>query len=145
MGELPGPGRATLLARTLTLGGRLRRPEGHQLACTVDEFTRTVHLGIGPVEVPDLIEAPEENGRRAYEASGSLHLDRLEELGLVAPEGPFETLAGLIADRLERVPAAGDTVTVAGWDLAVLDMEHHRADRVALTAPPPSDVGARSR
>lgn len=145
MSELPGPGRTTLLARALTLGGRRRRPQGRQPACPADGFAWTAPVELGPVEVPDLIEAPEENGRRAYEASGSLGLDRLEGLGLVAPEGPFATLAGLIAGRLERVPAAGDTVTVAGWDLTVLDMEHHRADRVALTAPPPSGVRARSR
>ena len=29
----------------------------------------------------------------------------------------------------------GDTVRVEGWELTVLDTEHHRAERVAITAP----------
>ncbi|MER6692240.1 transporter associated domain-containing protein, partial [Streptomyces minutiscleroticus] len=32
-------------------------------------------------------------------------------------EGPYETLAGLIATELGRIPAVGDTVEVAGWRL----------------------------
>ncbi|MFZ3493207.1 transporter associated domain-containing protein [Streptomyces sp. 5.8] len=54
---------------------------------------------------------------------------------MTAPDGPCETLAGLIAARLERLPVEGDTATVDGWELTVLAIEHHRADRVSITAP----------
>nr|WSW42401.1 hemolysin family protein [Streptomyces sp. NBC_01001]WSW63157.1 hemolysin family protein [Streptomyces sp. NBC_00998] len=132
-----------------TLLGRLRK--ARTMAVVIDEYGGTAGVAtvediveevVGevrdehdPMEVPDLIEAPEENGRRAFEADGSIRLDQLDGIGLAAPDGPYETLAGLIATSLERIPAAGDSITVAGWELTVLDIDHHRADRVALTAP----------
>ncbi|MFF4260713.1 hypothetical protein DEJ51_30325 [Streptomyces venezuelae] len=132
-----------------TLLGRLR--QARTMAVVIDEYGGTAGVAtvediveevVGavrdehdPMEVPDLIEAPEEDGRRVWEADGSVRLDELEELGFKAPEGPYETLAGLIATRLERIPEERDTVDVDGWELSVLDVEHHRADRVTITAP----------
>ncbi|MFG2294572.1 hemolysin family protein [Streptomyces sp. NPDC048603] len=132
-----------------TLLGRLRK--ARTMAVVIDEYGGTAGVAtvediveevVGavrdehdPMEVPDLIEAPEEDGRRVWEADGSVRLDELEELGFKAPEGPYETLAGLIATRLERIPEERDTVDVDGWELSVLDVEHHRADRVTITAP----------
>ena len=34
---------------------------------------------------------------------------RCARIGLDAPEGPYETVAGLVADLLGRIPAPGDT------------------------------------
>ncbi|GAB2596774.1 hemolysin family protein [Streptomyces capparidis] len=101
----------------------------------VEEVVGEVRDEHDPVEVPDLLRAPEKDGRACWEADGSVRIDQLEAIGLAAPEGPYETLAGLIATRLGRIPAEGDTVHLDGWDVAVLDVDHHRADRVALTAP----------
>ncbi|MER5760589.1 hemolysin family protein [Streptomyces sp. NPDC002082] len=101
----------------------------------VEEVVGEVRDEHDPMEVPDLIQAPDQDGRHVWEADGSVRLDELEEIGLSAPEGPYETLAGLIATRLERIPVEGDAVTVDGWELSVLDIEHHRADRVSITAP----------
>ncbi|MEV8535411.1 hemolysin family protein [Streptomyces sp. NPDC051211] len=101
----------------------------------VEEVVGEVRDEHDPMEVPDLVEAPEEDGRRVWEADGSVRVDELAEIGLAAPEGPYETLAGLIATRLARIPVEGDTVVVDGWELSVLDIEHHRADRVSITAP----------
>ncbi|MFI5766904.1 hemolysin family protein [Streptomyces sp. NPDC051563] len=132
-----------------TLLGRLRR--SRTMAVVIDEYGGTAGVAtvediveevVGevrdehdPMEVPDLIVAPEQDGRRVWEADGSVRLDELEEIGFDVPEGPYETLAGLIATELERIPVEGDAVTVAGWELAVLDIDHHRADRVTITAP----------
>ncbi|MEU9379324.1 hemolysin family protein [Streptomyces sp. NPDC048255] len=132
-----------------TLLGRLRK--ARTMAVIIDEYGGTAGVAtvediveevVGevrdehdPMEVPDLLEAPEHDGHRVWEADGSVRLDELEAIGLTAPEGPYETLAGLIATRLERIPAEGDTLTVNGWELSVLDIEHHRADRVSITAP----------
>lgn len=129
--------------------GRLRK--ARTMAVIIDEYGGTAGVAtvediveevVGelrdehdPIEVPDLLEGPEQDGRKVWEADGSVRVDQLEEIGLSAPEGPYETLAGLIATRLERIPAEGDTVTVDGWELSVLDIEHHRADRVSITAP----------
>ncbi|MGW5399927.1 hemolysin family protein [Streptomyces sp. NPDC003952] len=132
-----------------TLLGRLR--QSRTMAVVIDEYGGTAGVAtvediveevVGevrdehdPIEVPDLIEGPEQDGRRVWEADGSVRLDELEEIGFDVPEGPYETLAGLIATELERIPAESDTVTVEGWELTVLDIDHHRADRVTITAP----------
>ncbi|MER5932122.1 hemolysin family protein [Streptomyces sp. NPDC002054] len=132
-----------------TLLGRLRK--ARTMAVIIDEYGGTAGVAtiediveevVGevrdehdPIEAPDLIEGPDEDGRKVWEADGSVRLDELEEIGLAAPEGPYETLAGLIATSLERIPVEGDTVEVDGWELSVLDIDHHRADRVSITAP----------
>ncbi|WP_371640305.1 hemolysin family protein [Streptomyces virginiae] len=132
-----------------TLLGRLRK--ARTMAVVIDEYGGTAGVAtvediveevVGevrdehdPIEVPDLIEGPEQDGRQVWEADGSVRLDELEEIGFDVPEGPYETLAGLIATQLERIPAEGDTITVDGWEITVLDIEHHRADRVTIAAP----------
>ncbi|WP_406170541.1 hemolysin family protein [Streptomyces canus] len=100
----------------------------------VEEVVGEVRDEHDPVETPDLRPA----GVRAWEAEGSVRVDRLGEIGLTAPEGPYETVAGLVATRLARIPAKGDDVDLDGWRLEVLDVGHHRADRVRITAPEPA-------
>ncbi|MFG2292762.1 hemolysin family protein [Streptomyces sp. NPDC048603] len=132
-----------------TLLGRLRK--ARTMAVVIDEYGGTAGVAtvediveevVGevrdehdPLEVPDLLEAPSHEGRRVWQADGSVRLDQLAAIGLDAPEGPYETLAGLIATELARIPVEGDTVTVGAWELTVLVIDHHRADRVSVTAP----------
>ncbi|GHC89835.1 hemolysin family protein [Streptomyces flavofungini] len=102
----------------------------------VEEVVGEVRDEHDPVEVPDLVPAtPGEDGRAVWEADGGVRVDQLGAIGLAAPEGPYETVAGLIATRLARIPAVGDTVDLDSWRLAVEAVEHHRADRVRITAP----------
>ncbi|MGW1887166.1 hemolysin family protein [Streptomyces sp. NPDC001970] len=101
----------------------------------VEEVVGEVRDEHDPHEIPDLIAVePSPDGRAVWEADGSVRLDELEQLGFTAPEGPYETLAGLIATYLERIPTVADRLDVDGWQLAVLHVEHHRADRVRITA-----------
>jgi Mg2+/Co2+ transporter CorC len=51
------------------------------------------------------------------------------------PEGPYETLAGLVATELGRIPEPGDVLHIAGWRLDVVDASGRRAARVLLHAP----------
>ncbi|MER8034884.1 hemolysin family protein [Streptomyces hydrogenans] len=113
----------------------------------VEEVVGEVRDEHDPVEVPDLLPAPPtDDGRATWEADGGVRIDQLARIGLRAPDGPYETAAGLIATRLGRIPAQGDAVLLDGWRLDVLDVEHHRADRVHLTEPAralaPEDAGA---
>ncbi len=102
----------------------------------VEEAVGEVRDEHDPHQQPDLMPvAPSPDGRPVWEADGSLRLDELKEIGFQAPEGPYETLAGLVATRLERIPALTDLIHMDGWQLAVLTIEHHRADRVRITAP----------
>jgi len=109
----------------------------------VEEVVGEVRDEHDPVELPDLQPAGVgADGRPTWDADGSVRLDQLAELGLEAPEGPYETVAGLIATLLARIPAKGDAVHLAGWRLDVLAVEHHRADRVRIAAPAGSAGGA---
>ncbi|WP_281182481.1 transporter associated domain-containing protein, partial [Streptomyces sparsogenes] len=102
----------------------------------VEEVIGEVRDEHDPLDPPDLLPAPPaDDGRAVWEADGGVRLDQLAGIGLAAPDGPYETLAGLLATRLARIPAEGDTVHLDGWELTVLDVDHHRADRVTLTAP----------
>ncbi|MFD1663427.1 hemolysin family protein [Streptomyces caeni] len=101
----------------------------------VEEVVGEVRDEHDPHQVPALLPAPAADGRAVWEADGGIRLDQLTEIGLAAPDGPYETLAGLIATRLERIPAEGDSIHLDGWDATVLAVDHHRAGRVTLTAP----------
>ncbi|MFI8193377.1 hemolysin family protein [Streptomyces sp. NPDC085946] len=102
----------------------------------IEEVVGEVRDEHDPHEAPDLLLRPAgDDGRRVWEADGSVRTDRLTEIGLSAADGPYETLAGLTATLLERIPEPGDTVHFDGWDITVLDVDHHRADRLVLTAP----------
>ncbi|EFK98474.1 integral membrane protein, partial [Streptomyces sp. SPB78] len=90
-----------------------------------------------PRAKPALVRAGSEGDRAVWAAEGSLRVDRLAGLRPALPEGPYETLGGLVAAELGRVPRAGDTVRVAGWELRVDSADGRRAGRVRLLAPAP--------
>ncbi|MDH2393081.1 hemolysin family protein [Streptomyces sp. HNM0663] len=109
----------------------------------VEEVVGEVRDEHDPHERPDLLPVePSADGRRAWEADGGVRLDQLAKIGFSAPDGPYETLAGLIANRLERIPRTGDRLDVDGWQFAVAHVDHHRADQVRITAAAPQDGDA---
>ncbi|OEU86990.1 hypothetical protein DB35_25805 [Streptomyces abyssalis] len=103
----------------------------------VEEVVGEVRDEHDPEDLPDLAPAEPhgDDGRRVWEADGGVRLDQLEKIGFAAPEGPYETLAGLVAAHLERIPVKGDRLDMAGWSFAVLHVAHHRAGRIRVTAP----------
>ncbi|MBW8818439.1 MAG: hypothetical protein JF598_09445, partial [Streptomyces sp.] len=107
----------------------------------VEEVVGEVRDEHDPHETSDLAPAgTDEEGRELFVADGSARTDQLARVGLRAPEGPYETLAGLLATELGRIPAVGDWVQVAGWRLDVLDAQGRRAARVLLHAPLPGEA-----
>ncbi|MEV4871738.1 hemolysin family protein [Streptomyces syringium] len=107
----------------------------------IEEVVGEVRDEHDPVEIPDLAPAGQDAaGRELYDADGAARTDQLEAIGLRAPDGPYETLAGLVATELGRIPAEGDTIEVDGWRIDVVDASGRRAARIRLTAPPP-DTG----
>jgi len=102
----------------------------------VEEVVGEVRDEHDPHETPDLARAgTDKDGRPLFSADGAARVDHLARVGLRAPEGPYETLAGLVAAELGRIPDVGDTFEVAGWRLDVVDATGHRAARVLLHAP----------
>ena len=89
-------------------------------------------------------------GERAWRLSGLLRPDEIaHRTGIVLPdEEEYETLGGLIAVLLERVPELGDSVALRALDaerrpqavaLTVLAMDGLRVDAVRLEAEPIDD------
>ncbi|MGW6459143.1 hemolysin family protein [Streptomyces sp. NPDC055078] len=106
----------------------------------VEEVVGEVRDEHDPHETPDLAPAGEDaDGRSLWSADGAARTDQLERVGLKVPEGPYETLAGLLATELGRIPAEGDRVDLQGWRLDVVDAAGRRAARVLMHAPLPSD------
>ncbi|MFE3167697.1 hemolysin family protein [Streptomyces sp. NPDC059224] len=102
----------------------------------VEEVVGEVRDEHDPHETPDLAPAgADERGRALYSADGAARMDQLARVGLRPPDGPYETLAGLVAAELGRIPETGDGVEVAGWRLDVVDASGRRAARVLLHAP----------
>ncbi|MEV7689333.1 hemolysin family protein [Streptomyces bungoensis] len=142
-----------LVPQSLTVDRLLDRLSGKQtMAVVIDEYGGTAGVAtlediveevVGevrdehdPHETPDLAPAgADDTGRALYAADGAARTDQLARVGLRVPEGPYETLAGLVATELGRIPAAGDTLEVAGWRLEVVDATGRRAARVLLHAP----------
>ncbi|GGO54182.1 membrane protein [Streptomyces daqingensis] len=106
----------------------------------IEEVVGEVRDEHDPQEPPDLAPAGTDvDGRRIFDADGATRTDQLAAIGMRAPEGPYETLAGLVATELGRIPLRGDTADVAGWHIEVVDARGRRAARVQLTAPPDTD------
>ncbi|HEX2159079.1 MAG TPA: hemolysin family protein [Actinomycetes bacterium] len=63
---------------------------------------------------------------------GAFPVHDLPDLGISLPEGDYATVAGLILERLGRIPAEGDTVEVDRWRLEVLAMDRNAITRVRL-------------
>ncbi|MET8694620.1 hemolysin family protein [Streptomyces bauhiniae] len=142
-----------LVPESLTVDRLLDRLSGRRtMAVVIDEYGGTAGVAtlediveevVGevrdehdPHETPDLAPAgTDDQGRALYSADGAARTDQLARVGLRAPDGPYETLAGLIATELGRIPEVGDSVAADGWRLDVVDASGHRAARVLLHAP----------
>ncbi|MET9148364.1 hemolysin family protein [Streptomyces sp. NPDC004042] len=142
-----------LVPESLTVDRLLDRLSGRRtMAVVIDEYGGTAGVAtlediveevVGevrdehdPHETPDLAPAgADEEGRALYSADGSARVDQLVRVGWRAPDGPYETLAGLVAAELGRIPETGDVLEVAGWRLEVTDASGRRAARVLLHAP----------
>jgi CBS domain containing-hemolysin-like protein len=123
--------------------GDLRR-EQRTFALVVDEYGGTA----GIVTVEDVLERlvgdiEDEFDRRGHTVRrvgagrhlvrGALQVDRVaEEFGLHLPEGPYETVAGFVLDRLGHIPEPGEHVEVDGWQLTVTRVEGVRVTELGL-------------
>lgn len=98
----------------------------------VEEIVGEVQDEHDPADTPELRALPPVDGFPGWEADGRVRIDRLESIGLQAPDGPYETLAGLLADLLGKIPAVGEQAELPGWRFTVLAVERHRTSRVRV-------------
>jgi putative hemolysin len=140
--QLPGT------ARVLTALSQMRKENRH-FAIVVDEYGGTD----GIVTLEDLIEEvigdiydeydadvtpdSDEPAEGPHEVDGLWNLDDFAEAtGLQLPEGPYETVAGYVLAELGRLPVVGDTVSVEGRTLTVLELDGRRIARISVSAAP---------
>ncbi|HKA23371.1 MAG TPA: hemolysin family protein [Candidatus Eisenbacteria bacterium] len=64
---------------------------------------------------------------------GSMRLEEVaESMGIRLPEGDYETVAGLLLDRLGHVPVPGESVVCGGYRLEVLSADRRKIEQVAV-------------
>jgi putative hemolysin len=129
---------------------RRLQAEREQLAIVLNEYGGTE----GIVTVEDLLEElvgeiydefDRDSQGIQYQPDGSIVLPGqfpvhdLPDLGITLPAGPYATVAGLILNRLGRLPGRGDAVEVDRWRLEILEVDRRAIVRVRLV---PVSTGA---
>ena len=94
---------------------------------------------VGPVAPPEPGERPEvvKRGEATWFVDGGLHVDRLLELlslddDVDLSDEPYQTVGGLVAARLGRIPSEGDAFRWRGYELEVVDMVGLRVERLRV-------------
>ncbi|GAA2827507.1 CNNM domain-containing protein [Kitasatospora paracochleata] len=98
----------------------------------VEELVGEVQDEHDPADTPELRPLPAEHGLPVWEADGRVRVDQLAAIGLHCPDGPYETLGGLLADLLGKLPAVGERAELPGWEFTVLAVDRHRTGRVKI-------------
>ena len=124
------------------------RKTGKHLALVTDEFGSIQ----GIVTLIDVMEAivgalPEPGDRKEPDAiqrddgswlvDGAMNIDDLRRRFSISSMGEddsvkFETLGGMVMDRLGHIPLGGEHFELDGWKFQVVDMDRHRVDKVLL-------------
>ncbi|HEX6417319.1 MAG TPA: transporter associated domain-containing protein, partial [Acidimicrobiales bacterium] len=86
-------------------------------------------------DVDDPIVEPLPGG--GIRVHGRTPLDQVNDiLGARLPEGDWDTIGGLVYDRVGHVPVEGETIRVAGWHLTAQRIQGRRIGRVSITPEP---------
>ena len=90
--------------------------------------------GAGDEDEPEIIRRQD----GSYLVDGSLTLDQFsQELGFdLESFGDYETVAGLVLDRMGTIPRAGEKCHWDGFVFEVLDMDGNRIDKILVTRDP---------
>lgn len=124
------------------------RSQNNSLAVVIDEYGGTAGL----ITTEDLVEVLfgeiedefdlEESWFRkideqTYSIDARVELEKpAEQFGLTFPEGEYETLAGYLIDRLERIPQVGDKVMLDHCRFTVSEGSPRKVDRIVLKIEP---------
>lgn len=130
------------------------KKERIQMALVIDEYGSIEGL-VTPIDVleaiagefPDGEETPEiqETGKGVWKVHGTTDLYSIEqalgENGLVEDAQEYDTVTGLVLERLGIVPTVGQSFVHRGFRFEVTGMEDHRIKTIQITrlAGKPSD------
>ncbi|NLW19368.1 MAG: HlyC/CorC family transporter [Candidatus Cloacimonetes bacterium] len=80
-------------------------------------------------EIPEV----EQVAPNTWLAQADTEIDRLEdEYGILLPEGDYETLAGLILDRIARIPHQGQIINVEPYRIQILQATEKKIIKVKI-------------
>jgi len=116
-----------------------------QMAIAVDEFGGTA--GIITVEqileemvgsVDDELlpreEEVQEIDERTLQVDGGISIEEARKaLSVAIPEGPYDTIAGYVLERLGHIPAEGERLTLEGGLFTVLEMKGAKIELLRFT------------
>lgn len=126
-----------------------------QIAIVLDEYGGTAGL----ITLEDLVEDIVGNIQDEYDheeeeihrmseteftVDGTASIDEVSDMtGADLPEGDYDTIAGLVTERLGRLPKAGEhpQVKEAGLTITVLEVEEQRIARLLLVKDPEQEKG----
>ncbi len=135
----------------------LMRRGNEQILLVVDEYGGTA--GIATLE--DIVEEvvgeirdefdPLPSSGSVVAGDGGREIDGLllvedfeKETGATVPVGPYETVAGYVLHRLQRLPRLGDRVDVDGYRLTVTELDGRRIAALRLSGQrPPAENQSR--
>ena len=100
--------------------GDLRPDNAAEEAAAFRASGENTWIADGLMEIDDVIE----------------HLPELEEV-VEREREPFQTLAGYIVHRLDRLPIEGESFQAGGFQFEVVDMDRQRIDKVLIRRLPP--------
>jgi putative hemolysin len=129
------------------------RAKRSHIAVVLDEYGGTD----GIVTLEDLVECLIGDIHDEYDSeevevtpqarTGEFEIDSLisledlyDETGIALPEGPYETVGGLVMHHLGRIPEAHDSINVNQVRITVLNVEGKRAGQLLISANEWKDV-----
>jgi CBS domain containing-hemolysin-like protein len=131
------------MARLQMVLANMRRTRNH-LALVVDEHGGTAGIITLRDIVEQLVGGPQGKRSAAIQvvgtpggekviAAGSVRPGELEEVGVDLPEGDYETIGGLVMERLGRIPRSGDAVEAGAYLIRVTRMDRRRVGQVEIS------------
>lgn len=116
-----------------------------QMAVVVDEYGGVAGIvtlelmleemfGSVTDELGGVVQEFTEVDERTTRVDGGMSIfDVREELEVTLPEGDYETVAGLVLEKLGHIPRQGETVTLNGYRLTVADVKGVKIESVLIT------------